>query len=186
MAVISDKLFKDMLTKFTENQNYIYDDTVDNLLGAGKWSKTDLKDTITKFKNSNIEAESYYNESDNGTRYKGRLWIKLYNSSLKTTDETNQEENKPIRYFKNSIFYVYEYKGRVEELPSWITESRLIIPTNKPDGEFKLVVGEDDWHLIQENDWIVYDTNKERFTIYDSGREVKRLYISEQDIKEGK
>ena len=197
MAVITDKLFKTLVTRLSENKDYVYNEPVNKLLGgAGKWTNSDVQATLDKFKSQGIVAETYYREEDKGTSNEGRLWIRIYNKThkieeindtqkQKTTEETvEKREDTPIKYYKNNVYNLYEYDGNIDNVPSWITDKCKVVSTNKPDGEFKLIIGEDDWLLVQENDVIVYDVTKERFTVYDSVRETKRLYISEKVIAE--
>lgn len=193
MAVITDKLFKTLISRFSENKDYVYNEPVNKLLGgAGKWTNSDVTATLNKFESQGIVAETYYRKEDKGTSNEGKLWIRIYNKTHKiekidNTQKTTEESkvnNTPVKFYKNSVYYLYEYEGDINKLPSWITDKCKAVSNNKPDGEFKLMIGEDDWLLIQENDVIAYDVTKDRFMVYDSAREVKRLYISERTIAE--
>lgn len=180
MAVITERAFKDLLSKFKESANFYYNEPVNKLLGES-WTKSDLQNTMLKFTTSseNLSAESYYKDK--------KYWLKIYrgeDSTLEKSIQGNSDKLVPMRYFRKQVFYIFEYAGNIESLPDWITQGHGIVATNKPGGEFKLMLEEDDWLLIQENDIIVYDVDKNRFTIYDSVREIKKLYISEQEIVE--
>lgn len=180
MAVITEKAFKDLLSKFKESVNFYYNEPVNKLLGEG-WTKSDLQNTMLKFTTSSesLSAESYYKDK--------KYWLKIYRGEDPTIEKLIQNSTKsvPMRYFRKSIFYIFEYTGNINSLPEWITQGHGIVATNnKSGGEFKLMLDEDDWLLVQENDIIVYDVDKNRFSIYDSIREIKKLYISEQEIIE--
>lgn len=180
MAVISDRAFRELLSRFKESSTFYYNEPINKLLGEGKWTKSDLQNTILKFTTSSesLSAESYYKD--------GTYWIKIYRGEDPTTahPESSPSDSVPMRYFKKSVFYVFEYTGDIGLLPDWITKGNGIVSTNRPDGEFKLVLSEDDWFLIQNNDVIVYDVDKDRFTIYDSYKEVRKIFISEKEIAE--
>ena len=182
MAVISDKAFRELLSRFKESSTFYYNEPINKLLGEGKWTKSDLQNTILKFTTSSesLSAESYYKD--------GLYWIKIYRGEDPTQahPESALKELIPMRYFKKSVFYIFEYTGDISLLPEWVTKGHGIVTTNKSDGEFKLVIEEDDWFLIQENDVIVYDVDKNRFTIYDSYKEVRKIFISEKEIEETK
>lgn len=180
MAVINEKTFKELLAKFKSDRNFYYNEPINKLLGEG-WTKTDLQNTILKFTTSSesLSAESYYEDK--------KYWIKIYRGSDPTLENLGKSElNKsvPMRYFRKSVFYIFEYLGDITSLPEWITQGYRIVSTNRPGGEFKLMLEEDDWLLVQENDIIVFDVDKNRFTIYDSLREINKLYISEKEIVE--
>lgn len=169
------------------NSDYYYDDTVDNLLGTGKWSMTDVEGTIKRFKEAGYSAKSYYNAIDKGTKYEGRLWIKIVKGtviSVETTSDAVVGDDKTVRYFKNHVYYAHKYNGVFESLPSWLTEAYVIALTGRSDNEFKIVLGDDDWLLVQIDDVIVFDTVKSKFIVYDSEIEFNRAFISELTISE--
>ena len=176
MAVITENKFKDLLRNFRTNKNFYYNEPVDKLLGKS-WTKSDLQNTMLKFTtySEDFSAKAYLKE--------GVCWIKIYKGEDPVTENSSEIPAIPMRYFKKSVFYVFEYTGDTSILPKWITDGRQIIETNKSKGEFKLIIAEDDWFLIQADDIIVYDVDKNRFIIYDSLKEVNKLYISEEEIE---